>query len=341
MSAKLNIFITGATGYVGGSVVARLLKHPKFATFKVTALVRSVEKAEKLKTLGVETILGSYDDLEVLKKAASEADVVFAIADSDNVAAAQAIADGLKKRHADTGKVPTLIHTSGTANIADNALGMHSDHKVYSDLDVEAIEALPPTQLHRTVDLLVLNADKEGYLKSYIITPGTVFGTPSGPLVDLGIQNTHSIQFPYFIRAAIDRKQGGYIGAGKNVWCAADVDETADVYIVLFNAILGNPASAGHGRDGWYFVESCEYTAIDVAKRISEDLVELGVGTNPAPSAFSPEENTKYFGNFWPVLATNSRAKADRARALGWKPVKGTNDLLDTLKAEIEFNLKK
>lgn len=68
-------------GYIGGCVLARLLKHANAASFEITALVRSAEKAEKLQTLGVKSILGSYADknLDFLTKATSEADVIFAI----------------------------------------------------------------------------------------------------------------------------------------------------------------------------------------------------------------------------------------------------------------------
>ena len=57
------------------------MKHPEASSFEITALVRSAEKAEKLKTLGVKTVIGSYTDpdLSVIKNAAAESDVVFAI----------------------------------------------------------------------------------------------------------------------------------------------------------------------------------------------------------------------------------------------------------------------
>lgn len=56
----------------------------------------------------------------------------------------------------------------------DNAMGMHGDHPVYSDLDIDAIEAVPDTQFHRNVDIPIIAADKEGYLMSYIIAPGNI-----------------------------------------------------------------------------------------------------------------------------------------------------------------------
>lgn len=68
-------------GLVGGSVLARLLAHPQASKFKITALVRSAEKGDKLKTLGVNIVLGSYTDenLDFLTNAAAESDIIFAI----------------------------------------------------------------------------------------------------------------------------------------------------------------------------------------------------------------------------------------------------------------------
>ena len=59
-------------------MVSRLLKHPNSASFNITALVRSPEKAEKLKTLGVFPVVGSYSDLALVEKLSAKADVVIA-----------------------------------------------------------------------------------------------------------------------------------------------------------------------------------------------------------------------------------------------------------------------
>ncbi|KAF9479340.1 NAD(P)-binding protein [Pholiota conissans] len=339
MSAKLNIFITGATGYVGGSVISRLLKHPQAASFEITALLRSAEKAEKLHPLGIKTVLGSYTDKDLgfLTKASANADVVFAIADSDNLPAAQAILDGLKIRHEKTGKAPILIHTSGSAIIIDDARGLHGDHKVYSDLESKALNAIAESVLHRNVDIPIVEADKAGYVKAYLITPGTVFGYPSGPLVDLNIQNRHSIQLPFIIKPSIARKQGAYIGKGLNAWSAVDVNDTADLFIVIFDAAISNSPAAGHGTEGYYFAENFEYTGFEAAKTISEKLFELGIASSPEPNTFTQDELDKNFGSFWTVLATNSRAKGDRGRALGWAPKFGKEEFLANVKEEVAF----
>ncbi|EDR01044.1 uncharacterized protein LACBIDRAFT_333595 [Laccaria bicolor S238N-H82] len=328
---KLNIFITGATGYIGGSVLSRLLIHPSFTSgsFQISALVRTAEKGEKLKGLGVRPVVGSYDDLDVLEREAGDADVVFSLADADALPGAKAILEGLKKRYERTGRVSKLIHTSGAAFVMDDARGLHGDHLIYSDLrDADAINALPDNKFHRHVDVPIIKADEEGYLRSYIIAPGNIFGTPSGPLVDLGIQNLHSILIPIFFKVGIARKQGGYIGLGKNVSPAADVEDTADLYLILFNALLANPSSLAHGREGIYFVENAEYTGYELAKATSDALVELGIGATREATAFTNDELELYFGKNWSFFSSNVRPRADRARALGWRPVKGKEALL-------------
>lgn len=64
-------------GLIAGEVISRLLEHPKFQTFRITGLVRSPEKAQKLESIGISTIIGNYSELEKLEDCASKADVVF------------------------------------------------------------------------------------------------------------------------------------------------------------------------------------------------------------------------------------------------------------------------
>ncbi|KAH9480255.1 Oxidase ucsJ [Psilocybe cubensis] len=355
MSPQINILITGATGYVGGSVLDRLLKHPEASSFKISAIVRSEEKGRKIENLGVESIIGSYeaDDLSFLTDAASRADVVFAIvsggyvlciqlhrssiphkANSDHLPSARAILHGMKRKFKQSGKAPVLIHTSGTAIVMDDSRGLTSEHMIFSDLDVEKLNLLPETALHRNVDIPLIEADKEGFVKVYLITPGTIFGVPTGQLVDLGLQNTHSMQIPFIVKPSITRKQGGYIGKGLNTWSAISHEEVVDLYIILFDAIRNSPDNVAHGTEGYYFAENFEYSGIELARATSEALVELGIGSSSEPSAFTQEELDTFFGPIWPLLATNSYAKGDRSRALGWKPKCTKKEFLENVKFE-------
>jgi len=245
----------------------------------------------------------------------------------------------LKARHAKTGSTPVLIHTSGTGVLIDSAAGMYEDETIYSDANVKQMESIPVTQLHRDVDLEILNADKEGYVRTYLILPSTIYGIASGKLVDLGIQNSFSIQIPSLIKASIDRRQAGMVGLGKNRWPNVHIDDVADLYIVLFDYVRLNP-STDHGREGYYFGENGEHLLYDISKAIGRALVNLGVSESDEPTTFTKEELGKYYGGS-EIMGTNCRSRADHSRAIGWKPTKTTEDMLASIRPEVEIFLKK
>ena len=67
-------------GYVGGSVLHRLLVHPSASTFDITALVRDETKAKKLEEkFGVHSVVGSLKDTALVEKLAENAHVVFSL----------------------------------------------------------------------------------------------------------------------------------------------------------------------------------------------------------------------------------------------------------------------
>ncbi|KAJ3537416.1 hypothetical protein NMY22_g5598 [Coprinellus aureogranulatus] len=334
MSDKLNILFTGATGYIGGSVLAKLLEHPKFSSFNVTAIVRDEKKAEKLRALGIKTAVGSHSDKPFVEKLAEESDIVIATANADDPAAADAVLSGFKKRFEKKKAPGIFIHTSGTGVLADDARGAYSTDTIYDDTNPEQIESLAPTQVHRNVDLALLKGDSEGYVKTYIILPSTIYGIADHKLVKEGISNPHSIQIPALIRAAIARKEAGMVGEGKNIWPNVHIDEVADIYTIVLNAILEGK-NPGHGREGFYFGESGEHTLYDVGKRIAEVLVAHGLAQSLEPTTFTKEDVDKYLeGSYY--LGSNSRCRANRARALGWQPKKTTKDMLESIAAEVQ-----
>lgn len=333
MPSKTHISLTGATGYLGGSVLQRLLDHPERDTFEITALVRNADKAKLLNTLGVNTVVASLSDLDKLTELAAASDVVIHTADADDQKAVRAILRGLKVRYDKTNKIPIYIHTSGTGVLMDNAAGLRDTDIIYVDTDPEQIESLPATAAHRPVDVEIVAADKDGYVRTYIVLPSTVYGIATGKLFDLGISHAHSIQVPFAIKASLDRGQGGMIGEGKNIWPDVEIHEQAELFQLIFDAALSD-ANTPHGREGYYFGASDEYRLYDLAKAYSQVLYDLGKGKSPEPTPFTAEEVQKYFGGTW--LGSNSRCKAERGRTLGWKPTKTTKDLLESVRLEVE-----
>ncbi|KAI0267720.1 hypothetical protein BC834DRAFT_821772 [Gloeopeniophorella convolvens] len=334
MASKTTILITGATGYIGGSVLQLLLAHPKRSTFEITALVRNVEKAKLLNTLGIETAIGSLSDVnKIAELAAASRVVVHTVGRCRPLEGARAILRGLKARHEKTGEVPVLIHTVRTSVLTDNAAGLHDTDVVYVDTDPDQIESIPDNAPHREVDVEVVAADKEGYVRTYIVLPSTIYGIATGKLFDLGISNPYSVQIPAAIKASVDRGQGGVVGEGKNIWPHVEIHEQAEAFQIIFDAALSNPDTP-HGREGFYFGANGEYKLYDLAKAYSQVLYDLGKGKSPDPTPFTSEEAQKYFGGTW--LGNNSRCRAERARTLGWNPKKTTKDFFDSIRPEVE-----
>ncbi|KAJ2922843.1 hypothetical protein H1R20_g14259, partial [Candolleomyces eurysporus] len=365
---KAHILLTGATGYIGGSALTKLLSHPLSETFRITVLVRAAEKATQFRKMGIQAVVGSNADLDLLTELASKADLVVACADADNLEATKAILSGLKQRFEQTGKKPSLIHTSGTGVLIDDAKGMYASDTIYNDLDTSQLKSIPVTQPHRIVDLTIVEADKEGYVKTYIVLPSTIYGRATGPLVDAGLQNPRSQQIPQLVDAALARGRAGFFGKGANIWPNVHILDLASLYILLIDLIVphehgersqqqsrqghredGPPsrprtpvildhAYFTHGETGFYFAENGEHTLLAVAQAIGQAMVDAGKATDPEPSPFTEAESQLYFGGVTKFLDSNSRCKADRAKKLGWRPKKTTKDLLSSVKQELKAN---
>lgn len=325
-----NILFIGGTGYIGGPILSRFIERND-PDVSITALVRSPEKAKKLESLNVRVnvVMGTHNDAPLVERLATDADVVFSLADCDDLQAAESILRGHKKRFMATGVKPVLIHMSGTGCLGDNAQGMFASDTVYSDLDIPTIEALPATQSHRHVDLPVVAADAEGYVDSYIVIPGVVYGTPRGILADAGIQNAVNFAWAGLIRIAFKRGAAGIVGEGRNLLAHVDVTEVADLVALLYDAV--QDGRAAHGREGYYFADN---GAVEFARIV--EVIEARAGTRRVLTQAELDEYFPGAVSFHRFLGDNGRSDSARGRALGWAPVKGTQDLLVALRSEVD-----
>lgn len=281
-----SIFVTGATGFIGGSV-ARLLAA---AGAQVRGLGRSEARAAGLATMGVQPVIGSLSDLALLTREAQAADAVVNTADADDRQAVETLIAAL----AGTGK--PLIHTSGSSIVADEANGEPSD-TVYTDPP----ETPVPGKVARVdIDTLVL-ASAADNVRGIVICPTMIYGEGRGP-------TPQSQQIPAMLRHAKEAGISHYVGRGLNRWSNVHTDDVAALY-----ALALEKAAPG----SFFYAENGEAALIEVARDIARHLQVAG----PEPLAF--DAAAKIWGEHATLygFGSNSRVRADRARTeLDWAP---------------------
>jgi nucleoside-diphosphate-sugar epimerase len=282
----MKIFVTGASGYIGGSVAAVLAAKGH----QVRGLVRGPAKAEGVRAYGVEPVMGSLDDAALLEAEARAADAVINAADSDHQGAVHALLAGL----AGSGK--RLLHTSGTSLVGDEAMGGPSERVFTEETPVKP----EPDKVHRVALNERIRKAAPG-VHTVVLCNSLIYGNTLGA-------PAQSVQLPRLVREAKETGVAKYIGRGLNIWSNVHIADMAELYVL---ALEKAPAGA------FYYVENGEASFGDIAGAIARRF-----GLGPARS-MSAEEATAKWGRELAVFAlgSNSRVRADKARAeLGWRP---------------------
>ena len=284
----MKILLTGVTGYIGGSVAAKLL----MTGHQVIGLVRSPESAAKLQQQGIEPLIGSLSDHQLLIDAAHQADAVINTADSDHPFVVTTLLSAL------TGSDKLFIHTSGSSLVGDKAAGKLSQQIFHEDI---AFAPLTEKAGRVAINQRVLASAHEG-VRSVVLCHSLIYGQGHG-------LKKNSIQIPWLIDLAKKRGVACYIGKGENVWSHVHIDDVVNLYLLAMQH-----ASSG----SFFFVENGEASMKSVAQAISQ-MLGLGGQTysmtiDEAIQEWGPEAAHFAFGS-------NSRVRATKARRLlAWNP---------------------
>lgn len=297
----MRVFITGASGYIGGSVAHGLVG----AGHDVRGLVRSVGRARAVEDRGIDPVIGTLDDADLLADEAAAADAVINCAVADHRGAVEAVLPALR------GSGKLFLHTSGSSVVADLAGGEAGD-AVYDEST--PLEPLPGRASRVAIDELVLAAAADG-VRAVVIRPTLIYGAGRGVHRD-------SIQVPWLVALAQKHGVPKHIGPGANIWSNVHIDDLIDLYLRIVEAA---PAGA------LYYAENGENAMREVCVAIGR---ALGLGERTEPMSLEEASAEWGEGAAHYTMGSNSRVRARRARdELGWRPSRPS--LLEVVAAEV------
>lgn len=282
------IFITGASGYIGGTIAERLIK----AGTRVRGLVRGQANADCLSNRGIEPVIGDLNDEDLLIREASKADGVINAASADHAASVQALIKGL------AGTSKPLLHTSGSSIIGDDVRGGQRSESIFDEYTPLVVQELK--QPRRNIDLMVLGASAKN-VRSVVICPSLIYGQGSG-------LNRNSVQIPFLAANAQQQGVVQIVGPGLNVWSNVHIDDVVDLYLL---SLAKAPAGS------FYFAENGEASFLQIGNALARRLGLVKV------ESLEPEAAAQRWGvaKAYYSFGSNSRVRSVRARQeLGWMP---------------------
>jgi nucleoside-diphosphate-sugar epimerase len=277
----MRIFVTGASGWIGSSVVPELLQ----AGHQVLGLARSDSSARRVADLGAEVLRGDLTDLDALRDGSLESDGVIHLAfvvPSISPAAIQADAAAIETfatSLAGTGK--PLVVSGGT---------LSTPGRVTTEAD--ELVAIGPIAARITNMKAALAAADRGVRAALVMLPRSVHGDGE----------RHGF-IPQLIATARAKGVSGYLGDGSSRWPAVHVKDAATLYRLTIEHAPAGAVLNAVGDEG--------VPVREIAEAIARQL--------QLPARSLPAE--EYEGMLVRLLSTDMPASsAITRRLLDWEP---------------------
>jgi len=286
----MRIFLTGATGYVGGAVLDALVR----GGHEVTALVRNGEKARLVARRGGHPVIGSLEDLESFRGSIDAQDgYVHAAYDGrsgrgpaiEQAALEAIIAAARRPRTAGNPSADHrfIIYTSGVWVLGQTPAPAAED----APINPIALSAFRPAH-----EKMVLDAAGD-HLRTIVVRPGVVYGGGDGIVGDIFKAASNGL-----VRV---------VGDGNNHWPLVYDRDLADLYARL--AAHADASGVYHAND------EGDERVNDIVGAIKPYLP-----LRPDVRHVPIEEARTKMGAYAEALALDQVVRSPRARALGWTP---------------------
>jgi nucleoside-diphosphate-sugar epimerase len=277
----MKIFLTGATGFIGSTVVKELLS----AGHHVLGLARSDEGAKSLAAAGAQVHRGDLEDLESLRSGAAASDGVIHTGFVHDFSRFKEVCE-IDRRAIEAfgsalaGSDRPLIVTSGVAGLAAPGQVAREDDVVPPDFPLPRVSEQTALALKGVSASVVRLPQVHDPIKQGLVT--------------------------YLIAVAREKGLSAYGAEGRNRWAAAHVSDVAHLYRLALEK---------HEAGAKYHAVAEEGVPLrDIAEAI-------GRGLKVPVVSLSPEEAAAHFGWLALFAGSDLAASSEKTRKkLGWNP---------------------
>ncbi|KAK7423256.1 hypothetical protein QQZ08_009152 [Neonectria magnoliae] len=342
-----NVLITGASGYLGGTVIAQL-NHANLPPHgNIFALVRTDSQAEAVKKYGLDAItFDPYDEASVEHHILShQISVVYWLIDALGSAAQPHFIKALSKLKQKTGQTVHFLHTSG-AKIFSDLAGAYTDKPLLDNdpnlYTVQKDQRASHALLQKAVDAnnTVIEFSEALGVRSYIFVPCIVYGKGRG------FGNPVSIQTVAIVKAAKEAKKVYRVDTDRPTWPVSHVDDTASLYIEILRKILAEE-DIDYGSKGYYLAASGSVAWDDLYEAMAKPLANRGI-IDDSEIGFADDtaltKMAKGLGSPKDLVRVQLGGKctftAKHGESLGWKPKYPAGHILQVADEEVALILE-
>ncbi|UPL00210.1 hypothetical protein LCI18_011144 [Fusarium solani-melongenae] len=331
-----NVLITGAAGYIGGSVLADILLHSEdsFKDAMFFAAVRAQDQVESVSKLGIDAVNVDLNDKAAVEEAMlrNKINIVIHTAGSMYPAMTANLVAALGQRHRDSGNKTYLIHSSVATMFTEEG-GWPSGEVRDTDLLLSKEREIGTENPVRQTNILLADEGKAQNVTTLNVVVPVVYGRGTGECRKL------SVNIPAFVRTSIKLKTVYKFDVDGSP-AAVHISDLTSLYLLLLEKIL-RQEPVPSGENGYYFALAHRSPWWKVMDGLAKGLYSRGLVTEPEvqvwPSYDEAADTMGFPRLYMRAIGTSSgHLIPENALKLGWKPKWDERRFLDSLDDEIE-----